>query len=324
MILKFTNIFFTCILLFVHISTKANFLFQQDTLKKSLLVDTIPISKTDSLVSKTDTLKKNSKKGQITDVIKAVASDSSYYDVKNNVMYLYGNGRITYGEKQVDAGYIKVDYKKNTIIAKSKVDSLGRKSGLPIFKDPSQGTITADSIYYNFKTSKGNVFQVYSEQDGGYITGGKLKKQPNDEVHLKNVTYSTCNLPSPHQHFGIIITKGIATEKQIVTGPAYMLIEDVPLPFIIPFGFFPKPNKRASGIILPQVGEDATLGFFLRDFGYYLGLNDYWDLTLKGGIYSKGSYEGNIASRYTKRYKYNGNFFCNFSFLNTLVIEFEN
>ncbi len=306
MILKFNYIFFTCVLLFVNISTKANAFLQQDTVKNIVVNDSVPVVKTDSL-------KKKSKAGEITDVIKAVASDSSCYDVKENVMYLFGNARITYGEAQVDAGYIKVDYKDNTVFAKGITDSLGRFSGLPIFKDPSQGALTADSVFYNFKTAKGKIFQVYSEQDGGYITGGKIKKQKNDEVHMKNVIYSTCNLPSPHQHFGIVITKGIATENQIVTGPAYMVIEDVPLPFILPFGFFPKPNKRASGILLPQVGEDATLGFFLRDFGYYIGLNDYWDLTLKGGVYSKGSYEANAASRYTKRYKYSGNIYLSYS-----------
>lgn len=309
--MKFTYIFFTCILLFLNISAKANGFFQVDTIKSNSRLSTVRPFKTDTI--KTDTLKKNSKKGEITDVIKAVDSDSSFYDAKNNVMYLYGNARITYGEKQVDAGYIKVDYKTNSIFARGKTDSLGRFSGLPIFKDPQQGALTADSVFYNFKTSKGRIYQVYSEQDGGYITGGKIKKQANNEVHLKNVIYSTCNLPSPHQHFGIVITKGIVTKNQIVTGPAYMVIEDVPLPFVIPFGFFPKPNKRASGIILPQVGEDQTLGFFLRDFGYYIGLNDYWDMTLKGGIYSKGSYEANVASRYTKRYKYSGNVFLSYS-----------
>ena len=293
----------------MHNVTKANTLSQQDTIKK--LSDVNFLSITDTL--KTDTIKKSSKKSQINDVIKFTATDSSVYDAKHNVWYLYGNARVTYGEKQVDAGFIQLNQKDNTIFAKGKTDSLGRFSGLPIFKDPEQGTLTADSVYYNFSTSKGKIYQVYTEQEGGYITGGKIKKQKNDEVHLKGVTYSTCNLPSPHQHFGIVITKGIATENQIVTGPAYLVIEDVPIPIILPFGFFPKPNKRASGIMLPQVGEDATLGFFLRDFGYYVGLNDFWDLTLKGGIYSKGSYEGNVASRYTKRYKYSGNLFFSYS-----------
>jgi lipopolysaccharide assembly outer membrane protein LptD (OstA) len=311
--LKFTYIFFTSILLFVHISVKANIVFQQDTVKKqgNFIPDTVRLRGNDVL--KTDTIKKNSKQGEITDVIKAVSADSSSYDPKKNILYLFGNARITYGDKEVDAGYIQVNQKDNTIIARPKIDVNGRKTGLPIFKDPAQGALTADSVYYNFNTSKGKIYQVYTEQEGGYITGGKIKKQSNDEIHLKGAIYSTCNLPDPHQHFGIFITRGIATKKQIVTGPVYLVIEDVPLPFVLPFGFFPQPNKRSSGIILPQVGEDATLGFFLRDFGYYIGLNDYWDLTLKGGVYSKGSYETSAASRYTKRYKYNGNLFFSYS-----------
>ena len=311
--MKFTYIFFTSILLFVHISVKAKLVFQQDTLKKQVIytTDSVRFSGIDSL--KTDTIKKNSRKGQISDVIKAVSADSSSYDPKTNTLYLFGNARITYGDKEVDAGYIQVNQKNNTIIAKPKIDANGRKTGLPIFKDPAQGALTADSVYYNFNTSKGKIYQVYTEQQGGYITGGKIKKQANDEIHIKGAIYSTCNLPDPHQHFGIFITRGIATKNQIVTGPVYMVIEDVPIPIVLPFGFFPQPNKRASGIMLPQVGEDATLGFFLRDFGYYIGLNDYWDLTLKGGVYSKGSYETSAASRYTKRYKYNGNLFFSYS-----------
>lgn len=310
MILKFTYIYFTAFLLFVYNGTKASTILQQN---KVLNTDSL-VTKPAKVIVKTDTVLKNSKGAQIKEEIKFTAVDSSVYDAVNNLWYLHGNARVTYGDKQVDAGYIRLNQKENTIFAKSKVDSLGKLSGIPIFKDPSQGTLTADSVSYNFKTSRGKIYQVYTEQDGGFITGGKIKKQQNDEVHLKNVLYSTCNLPSPHQHFGIVITKGIVTENKIITGPAYLEIEGVKtLPIILPFGFFPKPNKRASGIIFPQIGEDASLGFFLRDFGYYIGLNDYWDLTLKGGVYSKGSYEANAASRYTKRYKYSGNLYLSYS-----------
>lgn len=315
--MKFTNIFFTCALLFVHICTLPKVLIAQEvpvtTLPDSTIIlnDSTIVLSSDTL--QTDSIKKNSNNNRLNDQIIATAEDSTLYDAINNIIYLYGKARVVYGDKEVDAGFIRLDQKNNTIFAKGVTDSLGRFSGLPIFKDPTQGTLTADSVFYNFETSKGNIYQVYTEQQGGFITGGKIKKQANDEVHLKGVTYSTCNLPSPHQHFGIIITKGIATDKQIVTGPAYLVIEDVPIPLILPFGFFPKPDKRVSGVILPQVGEDATLGFFLRDFGYYIGLNDFWDLTLKGGVYSKGSYETNAASRYMKRYKYTGNLFFSYS-----------
>ena len=177
LILKFTYIFFTSILLFVHISVKANLVLQQDTVKKQVIfsTDSAKFSGIDSL--KTDTIRKNSKKGQINEVIKAVAADSSSFDPQKNILYLYGNARITYGNKEVDAGFIQINQKLNTIIARPKIDVNGKKIGLPIFKDPEQGALTADSVYYNFNTSKGKIYQVYTEQQGGFITGGKIKKQ---------------------------------------------------------------------------------------------------------------------------------------------------
>ncbi|MFD1631862.1 putative LPS assembly protein LptD [Pseudopedobacter beijingensis] len=277
-----------------------------------------PIVSSDSLaidstqLIKKDTTQKKPNKSEITDKIVATAEDSSFIDNKRNIGHYYGKARVVYGDKTIDANYIRVNFNDKTIFAKGTRDSLGMFSGPVIFKDPSQGALTADSVYYNFKTSKGKIYQVYTEQEGGYITGGKIKKQEDNEMHMKGVVYSTCSNPYPHQHFGIVITKGIAEEKRIITGPAYIVIEDVPLPIVLPFGFFPKPNKRASGILFPQFGEDATLGFYLRDFGYYLGLSDYWDMTLRGGIYSKGSYQADVASRYMKRYKYTGN--LSFSF----------
>lgn len=308
--MKFTNIIFTCVFLIIHICIHSNDVYAQKTDTISLKSDSTIIG-IDSI--KTDSVAKNSNPNNINDKIVATSDDSSFVDVKKNIGYYYGNARVVYGDKTIDANFIKVDFKNKTIFAKGTRDSLGRFSGPTIFKDPSQGTLTADSVFYNFQTSRGNIYQVHTEQEGGFISGGKIKKQANDELHMKGVIYSTCDLPYPHQHFGIKITKGIATDNQIITGPAYLSIEDVPIPIVLPFGFFPKPNKRASGIIFPQFGEDATLGFFLRDFGYYIGLNDYWDMTIKGGIYSKGSYETNIASRYTKRYKYTGNLFFSYA-----------
>ncbi len=311
--MKFTIIIFTFCFFLIHFNNElfASSFFQNVPLKDSVLrKDSLVKTAQDSII--TDTTKKNSTKGDFEQEVIATSEDSSFYDAKKNIIYLFGKARVVYGDKSVDAGYIRLNQNDKTIFAKGTIDSIGRFSGLPIFQEPAQGTLTADSVYYNFETSRGRIYSVYTEQDGGYITGGKIKKQANDEVHLKGVTYSTCNLPSPHQHFGIVITRGIATQKQIVTGPAYMVIEDVPIPLPIPFGFFPKPDKRVSGIILPQVGEDAALGFFFRDFGYYVGLNDYWDMTLKGSVYSKGSYEANIDSRYIKRYKYTGNVFFSY------------
>ena len=266
----------------------------------------------------TDTLKRNPVKSSTLDTTKKVksssgldakveykAEDSTKYNKETGVVYLYGKARVIYQSFELDADFIRYDSKNNTIFASGMKDSKGRYTGKPIFKMESEGSSVADSLIYNTKTGKGNVYNTFTEQEGGFFSGGQSKKQPDGEIHIKGMTYSTCNLP--HPHFGIHITKGIVAEKQIIAGPLYLQIEDIPFPIGLPFAIFPKPNKKTSGIILPSPGEDATRGFFLQDGGYYFGINDYIDAKLIGTIYTRGSYTANLYSNYTKRYKYSGN-----------------
>ena len=240
-------------------------------------------------------------------------ADSSITDKVTGILYLYGNARVVYQDFELDADYITYDSKKNVIFARGRKDEKGRYTGRPIFKMEKEGSSVADSLFYNTKTGKGTVFNTYTEQEGSFFSGGQSKKQPDDEVHIKGVTYSTCNLP--HPHFGIYITKGIVTKNQIITGPAYLKIEDIPVPLGVPFAFFPKPNKKTSGVLLPNVGEDATRGFFLKDGGYYFAFSDYVDAKVTGTVYTRGSYDATVSSNYMKRYRYNGN--LNFSYAST-------
>lgn len=261
-----------------------------------------------------DTTKKRKlQKSSLDSKLEYAAEDSTLIDRKNEIQYLWGKARVQYQGLELDADYIRYDAKAGTIFAKGRNDEKGHYVGKPIFKMPGQGTSVADSLQYNTKNSQGHVWGVYTEQEGGFFSGGKTKVQPDKELHVSGSTYSTCNLP--HPHFGIHITKGIATENQIMTGPVYMEFEDVPLPLALPFAFFPKPNKRSSGIILPTPGEDATRGFSLTNGGYYMAFNDYWDAKIIGNIFTNGSYDLNLNTNYIKRYKYNGNF--NFAYSST-------
>ena len=133
----------------------------------------------------------------------------------------------------------------------------------------------------------------------------RLKKLNETEVAYQNIIFSACDKPDPD--YGIVITRGIGEKNRIISGPAYLEIEGIPLPIGIPFGFFPKPDTRSSGVMIGTFGEDATLGFYLRDFGYYIGLGDYADLTNIGTYYSNGSYEASYTLDYFNRYKYTGN-----------------
>jgi hypothetical protein len=253
--------------------------------------------------AKADTTKKNS---NLDTELKETSVDSAFNDVETGISRRYGKARVTYGDFELDAEYIRIDRKKHLIFASGIIDpKTHRYIGRPISKQGSDQPITSDSLLFNYETKKGNVWNVLSQQAGNYISHGQAKKISETEVAYKNIIFSACDKPDPD--YGIVITRGIGEKNRIISGPAYLEIEGIPIPIGIPFGFFPKPDTRTSGLILPTFGEDATLGFYLRDFGYYIGLSDYADLTNTGTYYSNGSYELNSVLDYMNRYKYNGN-----------------
>jgi len=250
-----------------------------------------------------DTSKKGVKAG--VEKVEYSAVDSTKWSKDRSIIYLYGKARVIYQSFELDADFISYNSKTNTIFASGRKDKKNRYVGKPIFKMDKEGSSVADSLFYNTKSGKGQVFNTFTEQEGGFFSGGQSKRQPDNEINVKGMTYSTCNLP--HPHYGLYITKGIVTDKQIITGPVYLKIEDIPLPLGLPFAFFPKPNEKNSGVIVPTVGDDYTRGFFLQNGGYYLNLNDYWDAKILGTFYTRGSYGASVTSSYKKRYKYTGN-----------------
>src|SRR3569833_309872 len=297
-----------------RLSRAVYFTLQTDTTKKSDTTKTNkspkgkktkPNSAVKGAPAKNDTTKESL--GDVKSEVKTHAEDSIITDNVHNIVHLYGQARVTYEDFELDADYIRVDKNNNLLFARGSIDPIAKRYvGRPISKQKNDKPVESDSLLFNYKTKKGRVFNPASEQDGNYLSGGELKKLNETEVAYRNTTFSTCDLPQPDTHFGIVITKGIGEKNRIISGPAYLEIEGIPLPLAIPFGFFPKPDTRASGVIIPTFGEDQKLGFYLRNFGYYIGISDYLDLTNTGTIYSKGSYELNTTAHYLKRYKYGG------------------
>ena len=256
-------------------------------------------------------------KGGLKSMITARENDSDYYDAVHQVLYLYGQARVTYEDFELDADYIRVDEKNKLIFASGRIDPLTKRYvGRPISKQKKDKPVISDSLIFNYDTKKGKIYNAASDQDGNYISGGQIRKLNGDDAAYDHVIFSTCDLPYPDTHFGIVITKGIGEKNQIFSGPAFLEVEGIPLPLAIPFGFFPKPDSRSSGVIIPTFGEDQKLGFYLRNFGYYLALNDYVDLTNTGTLYSKGSYEVSSSARYFNRYKYTGTVTLSYSSTN--------
>lgn len=267
----------------------------------------------DSLLAKpdsTDSLNIPIKKQAIDEPIKYNAKDSIVYDIVKSMVYLYNKAEVYYGDINLKADYIVIDQNKKTVYAQGVKDSTGKVVGKPVFTDAGQ-VYNSEEMTYNFETKKGKIKEVTTQEGQGYLIANDVKKNEYNEVFIKNGKFTTCNLPDPH--FYIALTKAKNIKDKTVSGPAYLVVEDVPLPLALPFGFFPRKSGRSSGILMPEIGEDRVLGFFLRNGGYYFGVNDYVDVALRGDIFSKGSYGFNAFSRYNVKYKFNGSFSSSFT-----------
>ncbi len=268
-------------------------------------IDTL-VNKNDTLNVKIDSVSINAPKSDIETTIFYSATDSINSSLATKIIKLYGNAKITYGEIELEADEIIIDYEKSTITAKGSFDSLGQRIGFPLFKNGSEVYETRDMVY-NFKTKKAKISEVVTQQGDGFMHGEVVFKNDKNELFTIGNAYTTCNLA--HPHFRIISGKAKAIPgDKIVTGPFYMELNDVPTPFGFAFGMFPSQKKSASGIIVPSYGEERRRGFFIRNGGYYFDLNDYIKMELTGDLYSKGSSAVYLNSIYRKRYAYDGNF----------------
>lgn len=225
-----------------------------------------------------------------------------------NWAYLYGEGDVKYQNIELQSELIEMNMDSSIVFAKFGLDSIGQEFGYPLFKEGDQ-QYESKTMRYNFGTKKGYITDVITQQGEGYVTAGRTKKMEGDILNMVGGKYTTCD-EHEHPHFYIQMTKAkVRPKKNIVTGPVYLVLEDVPLyPIGLPFCFFPFSSTYSSGIIMPTFGDESTRGFFLRDGGYYFALSDYMDLALLGEIYTKGSWGLSAKSAYRKRYKFSGSF----------------
>jgi lipopolysaccharide export system protein LptA len=267
----------------------------------------------DTIVRKDTLLKPVSKKSFIDEKVEYSADDSILVDKDKKKAYLYNNAVVTYDNMKLTAGYIEIDFGKNIVYSSGIKDSTGKITQKPISEQDGE-KFTAGEITYNFKTKKGKIKDVITQQGEGYIHGGGIKKDSSNTFYVAHGKYTTCDLEHPHFYIGAKKIKVIPDDK-IVTGPAQLVIMDVPTPLVIPFGYFPNKKGRASGILVPTYGESKVWGFNLQNGGYYFGNNEYVDLALRGDIYSNGSFAVRAQSNYKLRYKYNGMVGLNYAYM---------
>ncbi len=232
------------------------------------------------------------------------ARDSSRYEAKGNKVYLFGGAYVEYGDMNLKSEFIEIDNDKNLVTAYGTVDSTGKKVGTPIFKDNTQ-EFNAEKIMYNLKTKKGKIFNVLTKQGDLLVFGNEIKKDSTDVIYMKNLKCYPCQFEDAKTAFRATKAKIIPDDK-IVTGPMYMEISGVPTPLMLPFGYFPNSKKRHNGILLPFVGNSPGQGYFFKDGGFYWGISDKTDMTIRGDIYSNGSWGLRTTNAYNVLYKFAG------------------
>ncbi|MEC8701909.1 MAG: putative LPS assembly protein LptD [Bacteroidota bacterium] len=298
------------IFLFLVIPSVSYSQMESDSLLSLMQVDTTSNNEMDSTIQKSE----------IETTINYSAKDSIFYDLKSQKIKLYGNSKIDYGEINLEAYEILVNWNDKTLDANYLTDSTGKKIGKPIFSEGNQSYET-DKITYNFDSRKAKIKGIVTQLDDAYMQGEDVKKNEEDELFISHAMYTTCNLEEPHFHISSGKIK-VIPGKKVVSGPFHLKFGDVPTPLGFIFGMFPQPKKKVSGLIMPNYGEEKRRGFYLRDGGYYFAVNDHIDLRLTGDVYSKGSYGMTLGSSYKKRYSYSGN--LRFNYNKSKLGDFEN
>ena len=279
---------------------------QKDSLQvgDTLSNDSIPV---DTLASK--------EKDGLDAPVTYEATDSIVF-TQNGFAHLYGNSKVNYPQAELTAAVITMNMDSSTVYAHGVEDSLGVMQGTPVFKD-GETPYETNTIRYNFKSKRGIISNVVSQQGEGYVTGNNAKKGTGNEMYMKDGKYTTCdNHEHPHFYMQMTYAK-VRPKKNVVTGPAYLVVEDVPLPLAVPFFFFPFSSSYSSGFLPPTYMDDSSRGFGLTDGGYYFAISDEIDLKLRGDIFTKGSWALNAESNYVKRYKYSGLFQANYQVTKT-------
>lgn len=267
-----------------------------------------------------DTLSRDStkkSKNTLEAPVKYEAKDSMTYYADTRETKLYGDSKVNYEDMSLAANIISMNMDSSLVHAHGVPDSTGELTGKPVYTQ-GQEHYESEQMSYNFKTKKGFISNVTTEQGEGFMQSEQSKRSKDGTLFLQHAKYTTCDADPPHFYLSLSKAK-VYPGKEAIFGPAYLVVEDVPLPLAVPFGFFPFRDKYSSGFMMPTYGDETSRGFYLRDGGYYFAINDLVDLTVLGEIYTKGSWGLNAQSNYRKRYRYSGNFYVNY--LNTIEGE---
>lgn len=266
------------------------------------------LSLADSTLNGTDSLALDSVKSDVglDAPVKYTANDSIVFE-NGGFAHLYGKGNITYDKIKLEAEVISMNMDSSSVYAHGVKDSLGVASGIPIFTDGDTPYETK-AIRYNFKSERGIISNINTQQGEGYVTGHNAKKAADNTIYMVDGKYTTCD-HHEHPHFYLQMSRAkVRPNKDAISGPAHLVVADVPLPIWVPFFYFPFSTSYTSGFIMPTYVDDSTRGFGLEGGGYYFAISDYMDMKLTTNIFTGGSWAMSADMSYNKRYRYSGSF----------------
>ncbi|TAN18301.1 MAG: LPS-assembly protein LptD [Chitinophagaceae bacterium] len=305
----------------IPFSAKTGF-FERDTLPPS--GTGIPVPEKDTTVVSTDTTGRKQDTGIVKTVridtvvvkyskdtlsvpVKYHADDSVVLNIPEKTFHLFGKVNIDYDQINLKGAEVDYDQSTNILKARYRLDSAGNHVGAPIFTQQGQQPFQSDSMLYDFKSKRGKIYSTVTQQGEGFIYSQQVKKEADGSFNSFKARYTTCDYDPPHFDFRANKVK-IIPNKMLISGPANLEVEGVPTPLFIPFAIFPLTHGQRTGLLPPTYEVSQQKGIGLVNGGYYFGLGQYADLTLRAEVYSYGSWGMTINPRYFKRYKYSGSF----------------
>lgn len=276
---------------------------QRDTLAVQRLDTVSIVGSADSSFVKTDTFPLQFAQSEVNEIITYQAEDSIVYDLQSRKMYLYQRCNVRYGSALLEANQVWFDWDSATLTAQGS-DSAGIITGKPVFTEGGK-PYRSTRMRYNFKTQRGMVYEAVTQEGDAYLYSAKVKRNEDENWFGERNRYTTCDLEHPHFYFRARKIK-VVPEKVMVTGPASIWVGDVPLPIGVPFALFPVKKGRRSGVIVPQYGEDASLGFFLREGGYFWAVNERLAFKFTTLVSTNGTFGASVGTQYNWRYRFNG------------------
>lgn len=305
----------------IPFSAKTGF-FERDTLPPS--PRGIPVPEKDTTGVSTDTTGRRQDTGIVKTVridtvvvkyskdtlsvpVKYHADDSVVLNIPEKTFHLFGKVNIDYDQINLKGAEVDYDQSTNILKARYRLDSAGNHIGAPVFTQQGQQPFQSDSMLYDFKSKRGKIYSTVTQQGEGFIYSQQVKKEADGSFNSFKARYTTCDYDPPHFDFRAKKVK-IIPNKLLISGPANLEVEGVPTPLFIPFAIFPLTHGQRTGLLPPTYEVSQQKGIGLVNGGYYFGLGEYADLTLRAEVYSYGSWGMTINPRYFKRYKYSGSF----------------